>query len=239
MSSDEQRQFRIRGYRRPTDNRASFKPAWRYEEPVEAVDAAEHWLDLSGVKGESFVEILFNGSSRPMAVVRLLDMPEKYGIWNSFDNPWPIDYVDEAGGVNLHELGISPDRPWLDPSWEGDQEGEGDDEDEQEDKGRMPRVQLFSRFTFNGHKRKRVETDMQRTNNVMECVVGKLDLRSWLKPRQQERDQRVKLRVVERDDGISQRVNVFLDLPAGSVIETEERWGRVSIKALDIPLDLS
>jgi hypothetical protein len=234
---DEDKQFRIKGFLYPQSKTASHKPQIGWQEPVQAVDAAESWLNRQGIKGQSFVEIYFNGSNRPVCVVRYLNAPDQFGIWNSFDNAWPITYMDEKGGQNLSELGISPDRPWLDPEWDGDEDE--DDESDSESEGRKPRVKLFARARHGARRRKRFESDLDLTRNVFEFIVGKLDL-GTRKPRIQERDHRVEVRAVEIDNGgdTGQHLNLFVNLPAGSVVEVDEGSHRVKIKVLDIPLDV-
>lgn len=239
MSTEENRHFRIKAFLKSEDRKPAYYPVKGWDEPVEAANAAEDWLKGSGVRGQSFVEVYFNGARRPLFVVRYLP-DTAFGIWNAFDNPWPLKYVDdEDGSKELPELGITPDRPWLDPDWtgEGEEDDENTDSDADADDGRgETRMKLFARIRGNGKRRKRYETDMERGRNIFEFTVGELD-ETQTKPRLQERDKKIECRVVEIHDGeTGQVVNVFLKLPPGTKVETEELWSGVNVKAIGIPL---
>jgi len=92
--------FRERGWQ---SGDAGRKLAGSYREPAEAADKAEEMLKQNGVIGQSYIELRFNGDSKPHTVVCFLDH-NRYGIWNTESVKWPIYYPEPEPGQMLADF---------------------------------------------------------------------------------------------------------------------------------------
>lgn len=98
MSPEPEGYFRIRAHRPKYGSQKPFILPFTFREPAEAADRAETWLNDNGEPKQSFCDLLFNGDLEPHISIFLLG-PNKYGVWNRENIPWPFQYVDEGGST--------------------------------------------------------------------------------------------------------------------------------------------
>jgi len=113
------------------DGDSGRRVAFPFDEPAEAADQAEAVLRQSGIAGQSYCELRFNGEDKPHTVICYMG-ENRFGIWNTDHVKWPIYYPPEGDGVMLGEFPF-PDA--MDGAqWKDDPEAE---QSEKSDEGNM------------------------------------------------------------------------------------------------------
>lgn len=179
-----------------------------WDEPVEAVEYAERVLRTSGVVGESFVEVMFNGDPEPHMVVGFLG-DDRFSLFNTKSSRWPVYYPEGTAAFKdmLMEL----------PEWmqskpddfnNGPAPGDGDGDAEEEKPMRLP---LFSKMRGPSGWRKRAEANPEKKENQFHFRWG------WLDERFRGRSaERVLVSVViTEQDSNRKDANLVITLPPG------------------------
>ena len=145
---------------------------------------------------------------------------------------------DEGEEDEFEDEGEEEDEDVSDDDSEGSSEsddGDGDSESEAEE----PRVKLFARIFHGARRRKRMETEEDRSRNTFDFQVGVLDETEGLKLRQQERDQRIRITVTEKKlEGQPQNLSMRIRIPNNCMLEdVSEEWQDFqTFQVKDIPI---
>src|SRR5688572_22308742 len=103
------RKFRIVAFYERTSDGIDHVEQW--DEPIEAVEAAEQWLQTYGVAQKSHAEIRFNGDAEPHFL--LFHLGEgRTGIFNTDACKWPVYYMPTSAQFRDQLLEI----PWEVPN---------------------------------------------------------------------------------------------------------------------------